>query len=243
LRDKAVPTAIAYSIDKQQLVSTLTHGTMKIATQDIPDWMWAFNPIVHSYPHDPVKARELLRSDGWAPGPDGLMRKNGQPLSLLLVSNNSNATRREASVQLQAMLRQSGIGVDVKYYTGDTLFAPAGMGGILQLGKFDLSVAGWYAGIDPDNSSQYLCQNVPPGGYNYSRYCSPEMQAAQTAALTHYDRPARTAAYFKIQELLARDNPQIFFWWQRAMEPISVDFKGFDPNPVTEGWNAWQWSI
>jgi hypothetical protein len=42
---------------------------------------------------------------------------------------------------------------------------------------------------------------------------------------------------------MARDNPQIFFWWTRQMEPVSVDFKGFDPNPVTESWNAWQWSI
>jgi peptide/nickel transport system substrate-binding protein len=243
LTDRLVREAIAYSIDKQQLASTLTHGVMKVATEDIPDWMWAFNPEVRSYPHDPVKARELLRSAGWAPGPDGIMRKNGQSLELLMVSNNSNATRREASLQLQAMLKQAGIGTDIKYYTGDTLFAPAGMGGILQLGRFDLSLAGWYAGIDPDNSSQYMCQNVPPGGYNYSRYCSPEMQSAQNAALTHYDRPSRTAAYYKIQELLARDNPQIFFWWTRAMEPVSVDFKGFDPNPVTESWNAWQWSI
>ncbi len=243
LTDRVVREAIAYSIDKQQLTSTLTHGVMKVATEDIPDWMWAFNPEVRSYPHDPVKARELLRSAGWAPGPDGIMRKNGQVLELLMVSNNSNATRREASLQLQAMLKQAGIGTDIKYYTGDTLFAPAGMGGILQLGRFDLSLAGWYAGVDPDNSSQYMCENVPPGGYNYSRYCTPEMQSAQKAALTEYDRPSRTAAYYKIQELLARDNPQIFFWWTRSMEPVSVDFKGFDPNPVTESWNAWQWSI
>ncbi len=243
LRDRTVREAIAYSIDKPQLVSTLTHGIMKQATEDIPDWMWAFNPTVHSYPHDPAKARELLRADGWAPGSDGVMQKNGQPLDLLLVTNTTNATRREASLQLQAMLAQSGIHVEIKAFPGDELFAPAGMGGILQLGKFDLSLAGWYAGIDPDNSSQYLCENVPPGGYNYSRYCNPDMQAAQNVALTHYDRPARTAAYFKIQELLARDNPQIFFWWTRQMEPISVDFKGFDPNPVLESWNAWQWSI
>lgn len=243
LVDRVVREAIAYSIDKDQLVSTLTHGLMKVATEDIPDWMWAFNPTVRSYPHDPTRARELLRGDGWAPGPDGLMRKNGQSLELLLVSNSSNVTRREASLQLQAMLRQAGIGVEIKYYQADQLFAPAGMGGILQLGRFDLSLAGWYAGIDPDNSSQYLCQNFPPGGYNYSRYCNPDMQAAQQAALTHYDRVARTAAYYRIEQLLARDNPQIFFWWERQMEPISVDFKGFDPNPVTEGWNAWQWSI
>jgi peptide/nickel transport system substrate-binding protein len=243
LTDRLVREAIAYSIDKSQLTSTLTHGLMKTATEDIPDWMWAFNPTVKSYPHDPVKARQLLRDAGWAPGPDGVMRKDGTPLELLLVSNNSNATRREASLQLQAMFKQAGIGTVIKYYTGAELFAPAGMGGILQLGKFDLSLAGWYAGIDPDNSSQYMCQNVPPGGYNYSRYCTPEMQAAQNAALTHYDRPSRTAAYYKIQQLLARDNPQIFFWWTRQMEPVSVDFKGFDPNPVVESWNAWQWSI
>jgi peptide/nickel transport system substrate-binding protein len=241
--DPIVREAIAYSIDKKQLVQTLTHGQMKEATEDIPDWLWAFNPSVKSYPHDPAKARDLLRGDGWSPGPDGVMRKNGEPLILVMVSNNSNATRREASLQLQAMMRQAGIQAEIKYYTGDQLFAPAGMGGILQLGKFDVSLAGWYAGIDPDDSSQFMCSNVPPGGYNYSRYCNPDMEAAQKTALTQYDRPARTAAYYRIQQLLARDNPEIFFWWLRQMEPISTDFKGFDPNPVTESWNAWQWSI
>jgi ABC-type transport system substrate-binding protein len=141
------------------------------------------------------------------------------------------------------MLKQVGIHADIKYYPGDVLFAPAGMGGILQLGHFDLSLAGWYAGIDPDDSSQLMCKNVPPGGYNYSRYCNPGMEAAQLAALTHYDRASRTAAYFRIQELLARDNPEIYIWWTRQIEPVSVDFKGFDPNPVVESWNAWQWSI
>jgi peptide/nickel transport system substrate-binding protein len=243
LADPRVRLAIAYAIDKRQLVDTLTYGQMTEATEDIPDWMYAFNPNVHSYPHDPAKARQLLRSLGWAPGPDGIMRKDGQPLSLVLVTNNSNITRRQASLEIQAMLRQVGIGVEIKTYPGQILFAPAGMGGILQLGRFDLSVNGWYAGIDPDDSSQYTCKNVPPGGYNYTRFCNPQMEAAQEAALTHYDRAARTAAYFETQELLSLYNPEIFFWWRRQMEPINVDFKGFDPNPVLESWNAWQWSI
>ena len=141
------------------------------------------------------------------------------------------------------MLREAGIDVEIKSFPGAMLFAPAGMGGILQLGKFDLSLNGWYAGIDPDDSAQYMCQNVPPGGYNYSRFCNPDMQAAETAALTHYTRADRTAAYFQTQRILARDNPEIFLWWRRQMEPINVDFNGFDPNPVVESWNAWQWSI
>lgn len=241
--DPVVREAIAYAVDKDQLVQTLTHGQMKVASEDIPDWMWAFDPSVKSPSYDPAKARELLRGDGWIPGPDGIVRKNGQPLIVVNVSNNSNATRRQAVVELQQMLRAIGIQAEVKYYPGDQLFAPAGMGGILQLGKFDLSWAGWYAGIDPDDSSQMMCENVPPGGYNYARYCNQDMQRAQTRALNEYGQAQRKAAYATIQQLLARDNPYVFFWWTRQMEPISVDFKGFDPNPVVESWNAWQWSI
>jgi peptide/nickel transport system substrate-binding protein len=243
LKDPRVRLAIAYAIDKNELVRTLTFDTQTVATEDIPDWMWAYNPQVRAYPHDPVMARRILRDAGWAPGPDGFMRKDGDRLTLVMVTNNSNATRRREGLEMQAMLREIGIDAEIKYYPGDVLFAPAGMGGILQLGKFDLSVAGWYAGIDPDDSTQFTCENFPPGGYNYSRYCSEEMQRLQQIALSHYDRPSRQAAYFAIQELLARDNPMLFIYWLRQMEPISVDFKGFAPNPVVESWNAWQWTI
>jgi peptide/nickel transport system substrate-binding protein len=243
LSDARVRLAIAYAIDKNELVRTLTYGTQTVATEDVPNWMWAFNPQIRSYPHDVVTARRLLREVGWAPGPDGVMSREGRRLSLVMVTNTSNVTRRREVLELQAMLREAGIETEVKSYPGDVLFAPAGMGGILQLGRFDISVAGWYAGIDPDDSSQLSCENFPPGGYNYARYCSNEMQQAQRAALTNYDRASRAAAYYQIQSIQARDNPMIYGWWLRQMEPISVDFRGFDPNPVVESWNAWQWSI
>ena len=243
LSDPRVRLAIAYAVDKNELIRTLTFGTQTMATADIPDWMWAYNRALRSYPHDPIAARRLLREAGWGPGPNGIMRKNGQPLELVIVTNNSSTTRRREATEVQAMLRDVGIGAEIKSYPGDVLFAPAAMGGILQLGKFDITVSGWYAGIDPDNSTQFTCENFPPSGYNYSRYCNPDMQAAQRIALTQYDRSARTAAYYRTQELLLRDNPAIFVYWLRQMEPVSVDFRGFDPNPVVESWDAWRWSI
>jgi peptide/nickel transport system substrate-binding protein len=243
LVDPRVRLAVAYAIDKNELVRTLAFGTQSVATADIPDWMWAFNPGIRNYPHDPAESRMLLREAGWSVGPDGIMRKNGQALSLVIVTNNSSVTRRREALEVQAMLREGGIDSEIKSYPADVLFAPAGMGGILQLGKFDMSVSGWYAGIDPDDSTQFTCQNFPPSGYNYSRYCDSQMQAAQNIALTHYDRASRLAAYYEIQRILMRGNPALFVYWLRQMEPISVDFRGFNPNPVTESWNAWQWSI
>ena len=133
--------------------------------------------------------------------------------------------------------------MEVKYYPIDVLYATAAMGGIMHGGKFDLILAPWYSGIDPDDSSQFACANMPPGGYNTSRYCNQDMEAAQRQALTTYDQALRAVAYGRIQRLLSRDNPIVFFWWNRQQEALSADFKGFEPNPVSESWNAWQWSI
>jgi len=144
---------------------------------------------------------------------------------------------------VQAALHRVGIDVVVKTYPLDLLYAPQGMGGIQHGGKFDLLLLGWYAGVDPDNSSQFTCANVPPHGYNDSRYCSAAMDAAQAQALAHYDLPTRKAAYSQIERLLLEDSPALFFWWQRTPDAVSDDFHGFDPNPTVDSWNAWLWSI
>ncbi len=242
LNDKQVRTAIAYTVDKKELLDKLTYGQESLATEDLPDWMWAYNPKVTVIPHDVAKARAILQADGYKPGPDGIMTKNGEKLSLLIVTNNSNTTRRKASVLLQAQLRQAGIDTQIKYFDGATLFAPAPLG-ILQTGKFDIGLSGWFSGVDPDNSSQFTCINRPPAGNNYSEYCDPALDAAEKQALENYDQPTRKKAYAVVEENLAQNTPAIFFWWIRYLHPISVDFKGFDPNPVTESWNAYQWSI
>lgn len=232
LDDPRVRLAIAHAIDKAQLVRDLTYGQEKIATEDLPDWMWAYNPAVPQIPHDVNKAKALLQSAGVK-----------LPLNLVLVTDTANVTHKREAVQVQAMLHRIGIQVEVKTYPGDLLYAPAGAGGIVHGGTFDLALWPWYAGTDPDNSSEFTCAFMPPHGYNDSRYCNPEMEALQKQALANYDRPTRTRAYHGIEALLARDNPILFFWWQRQQEALGADLHGFAPNPAVESWNAWQWSF
>ena len=241
--DVRVRQAVAYAIDKANFVKTTMFDQETIATEDIPNWSWAYDPGVRSQPYDLKQARALLAQAGYTAGRNGIMERDGQPLSILLVTENSNATYRLLALRTQASLHKIGIEAQIKLFPGAQFYAPAGEGGILQRGKYDVAVFGWYAGIDPDDSAQFTCANVAPAGYNYARYCNPEMDAAETMALTHYDQATRKRAYAKTQALLARDVPQLFFNYLRQMEPISVDFKGLDPNPVEENWNAWQWSI
>ncbi len=231
MNDPRFRDAVAFAIDKAELVRTLTYGQEHIATEDLPDWMWASNPHLMPQSRDLTKARELLAQAGVK-----------LPVSLTLVTDTANVTHRREAIMLQAMLRQIGVNLEVKTYPGDLLYAPEGMGGILNGGKFDLALWNWYAGIDPDNSSQFTCENRPPQGYNESGYCNAQMQMLQQRALAHYDRPTRQAAYWAIEATLARDNPLLVFWWQRQQEALRKNVRGFDPNPVQEAWNAWQWS-
>ena len=243
LSDRRVRLAIASAIDKRELVRTLTGGMVKVATEDLPDWMWAFNPDAQPPSFDPQRARGLLREAGYTTGPDGMLARNGERLRLVLVTDVADATHRKICELVQAMLKTVGIDTSIKFYPADLLYAPAGMGGILHRGMFDLVMLPWYAGIDPDNSSQFMCRNMPPNGYDDTHYCTPEMDRLQTNALAEYNLAARRRSYFGIESLLARDNPVIILWWQRQQEPISVEFKGFAPNPTVESWNAWQWRI
>ncbi len=243
LDDVRVRRAITDAIDQKELVDTLTCGMQEIATEDHPAWMWAHDPSVKRHAFDLHEARRLLAQAGFTPGRDGILQKNGIRLSLAAVTNNGNLTRRQSAILVQAMLRKVGIDLQLRSYPGAQLFGAAGDGGILQLGKFDVMFGGWYAGLDPDDSAQYACTSIPPGGYDYTRYCNNDVGAAQEAALTHYDVPTRAQAYHRIERDLARDVPEDFLWWVKQAQPISNDLKGFAPNPVTPSWNSYQWSI
>lgn len=243
LDDVRVRRALAYAIDKPRLLADFTAGTATLAGEDLPPFLWAYHPAVPRYPYDPVRARRLLASAGWRPGPDGILVEGGRRLDLSLSYNAGNVTREAIAIAVQADLRAVGVQTTIKTYPAPLLFGPYGMGGILQRGNYDLNLSGWIAGIDPNDADQFSCPALPPNGSNYTRFCSPALDAAQQAALSSYDRPARKRAYAKIQRMLAADVPQIFFWYPRQIQPVNPDFNGFAPNPVDEAWNAYQWEI
>ncbi len=105
------------------------------------------------------------------------------------------------------------------------------MGGIMHGGKFDMLLTPWYSGIDPDNSSQFICANVPPHGYNDMRYCSAAMDAAQGSRTDALPQANESPPMQRSKASSSPRQSPTLFWWQRRLEPVSVDFKGFAPIP------------
>jgi peptide/nickel transport system substrate-binding protein len=240
-KDVRVRRAIAHAIDKRAIVERLTFGAATVATEDLPSFMWAYEPNVVHYDYNPARSRKLLRDAGWVARPDGLVVKNGRTLDAELAFAQNNATARAIGVQLQAYLRAVGFDVTLKGYNSAMLFAGFQAGGVYQSGNFDLA---WYTmtlGVDPNSASRFSCDAFPPQGQNYSRYCSAAMDAAQRADRSTFERSARKRAYSRSQRLLARDVPIVFVFWPKDMEAFATGLRGFTPNPITPAWNAEAW--
>jgi peptide/nickel transport system substrate-binding protein len=241
--DSRLRRAVGLAIDKRKLVDDVTFGTALPATEDLPSFMWAFNPRAGTSVRDLKGARSLLDAAGWHAGPDGIRANGGRRLVMQLAYRTESVTDRGRGVVIASMLREAGIDVQLKSYTTALLYGPQATGGILASGKYQAGLQTWYAGVDPDNSTQLVCDQQPPRGYNWSRYCNPAMDAAQRVALSNYDVPTRKRAYATIEQLLADDAPFVYLWWPRQIETVSDDLHGFRPNGIVENWNSWEWSI
>ncbi len=243
LRDRRVRLAIAHAIDKASIARRFLGGAAAVATADLPSFMWAFDPGVRTAAFDPALARAGLRAAGYTADAGGFMVRGGKPLDLVLAYPSDSASARLIATTIQAYLRDAGIRAELKGAPANVFYGSYAGGGILQRGSFDLAVYTMTASLDPDASDRFSCGAVPPAGLNYSRYCSPAMDAAQTAGLRTFDRAARKAAYAKSQALLAADVPIVFLYWPRDIDGFTPALRGFRPNPVTAAWNAHEWQL
>jgi peptide/nickel transport system substrate-binding protein len=243
LSDKVVRVALAYATDRNTITRDNEYGEATPAAGDLSPFSWAYDPNVRAQPFDPAKARALLDSDGWKPGPGGVRIKNGEKLSLLLVYGQGSDVARNIVVQIQQLWRPVGVEVQPKSYTYAQLYAPKQEGGVYASGDYDVGFFAWIAGRDPDDSSQYLSDEIPPAGNNFSFYRSARMDALQHEALGTVDIAARKRAYAQIQRLLVDDVPSIFLFYRKLLYAYSPDLDNFSPNGVTEAWNAADWSF
>ena len=237
--DQRVRQAIAYAIDKDEIVRGVLLGLGKAATGPFKPETWAYNPNVRTYPYDPAKARALLAEAGWKDtNGDGILDKDGRPFAFEIVTNQGNEVRAKCAEIIQKRLAEQGITVKIR-----VLEWAAFVNDFINKRKFEAVILGWTIPQDPDIHDVWHSSKTGPGGLNFIDYKNSEVDHLIEKGRSTFDQKMRKTYYDRIQEILAEEQPYLFLYVPDSLPMIHARFRGIHPAPLGIGYNFIKWYV
>jgi peptide/nickel transport system substrate-binding protein len=236
-QDQRVRQAMAYAIDKEEIVEGVLLGLGRTANGPFKPDMWANNQNVAPYPYDPGKARALLAEAGWIVN-GGLLVRDGQPFSFTIATNQGNKIREQVGAIIQARLKE--IGVEVKI---QVIEWAAFLKEYLDRHNFDAVIMGWTIPTDPDMFDIWHSSKNRPGELNFISYKNEEVDRLVDEARFVLDQSERKKLYDRVQEILHEEAPYVFLYVPDALPAVAKRFIGPEVGPGGWGHNFKQWFV
>lgn len=207
--DRRFRQALAHAVDLEELIAKSQRGFADAASPGLlaPDHPF-YNPSTSAYAHDPARARALLAELGFAADGDGLLRRNGEPLRVELLSSSIAVAGGSGGDRDGLILKQQleALGLQVELRVLEQTAADQRLAG----GDFELALSG-HGGIggDPKILNELILPNQG-GTFNSARFDkNPELTLLLEKQLMEMDEENRRRLVFRIQELLAEEVPAL----------------------------------
>lgn len=206
--DVKVRQALSHVVDKEEILQTALGGIGVVAFAPLAPTLPGFDPSLQDLElgYDVEKARWLLNNAGFTQTSDGTWSKDGQALSVTLVTSTRPPNPAIATV-LQSQFKAAGILVEVQAL--DSTAAQEA----LTNGLYEMML--WrYDWNDADVLRTYLSSSRI-GRTNRNFYSNPQVDGLLEQAAQELDDAARNALYLEAQQLILADAP-----WQPIYTPI-----------------------
>lgn len=207
-----VRQAISYAVDREALVAIVWPGTATPAVGPITPNSWGWNPDAVGYNYDPEKARELLAEAGY---PDGI--------TLEYMISNREGEDREAVI-LQQQMAAAGITLDI------VRLEWSGMVNRLLSTDYVLSRIGVTQTPDPDSLMYIWYHSSSIGAYNFLLYSNPVIDDLLDRARAASSIDERIELYHEAQDIVLRDAPTVFLYYENRVFGVSDRVQGFQPS-------------
>lgn len=230
MHDVRVRRAIIEALNMPQLVHDATRGAESADSAGGGFFSWPYDPSIRPPGYNPADARKLLDSAGVK-----------RPMTVHLVLSSGFPEAEQIALMMQQDLRPLGIVLTLRKYSPVQFAAPADSGGPLFGGNFQIAFLQILSGIDPSTEYFFGCNQVPPRGFNLTRYCNARIQAALDADAKTYDVAARRRYSRIVQQEVARAVPFVPLWRRRSISVFPSWLHGIAPSPTTAYWNVWEW--
>jgi peptide/nickel transport system substrate-binding protein len=215
LKEKSVRQAMAYAIDKVELINKVMQGeAVAVDIPVLPD-TWLYNSDILYYNSSSKKAREILTEDGWKENRDtGVYYKtlNGVYSSLTfdILVNDDNEIRIKAAEEISRQLGQAGIKLNVVKTKWDDEFKK------LNTKKYDLALLGWSIPSTEDMSFAYSSLNVDT---NVAGYKNADVDGYLKQILIESDDNRKKTLFYNMRSMINDDVPYIglYFYYNAVL--------------------------
>jgi len=238
-KDQRVREAIAYAIDRQELIDgvLLGQGEM-IASPYKPGTSWV-NQSLHPRAFNPKKAKALLAQAGWKDSNgDGIVDKNGKPLSFTIITNNGNKQRADSATIIQQRLKQVGIQVQVRLIEWSAFIE-----NFINKRDFDAVILGWSLTPEPDQYNIWHSSQTGERQFNFLSYNNAKVDEALVKATQTFDETKRKHWYDIMQREIYNDVPVVFLYAPYSLPVVHKRIQGIDPAPAGIGYNSEFWYV
>jgi peptide/nickel transport system substrate-binding protein len=231
LGDVRVRRAISMALDREAMAEAVLRERELAATQLFPPSLSTWHTDVAPLHHDMQAARDLLAAAGWSPGNDGVLRKDGEPLQLTLLTYPDRPELPALATAAQAALAK--VGVDVKVDVTNSSEVPARHAeGTLELAL----VAKHFALVsDPlvDVADVFAAQGSDWGVMNWR---DPDVERALTRLTAGADRSVAARQRETIARTAQQELPLIPVAWYRMNAAVDERVQGFVMDPLETNW-------
>ncbi|GAB4231019.1 MAG: peptide-binding protein [Deltaproteobacteria bacterium] len=238
-KDKRVRQAIAHAVDKKALIDGVLLGLGREATGPYKPGTWAYDPNVKTYPHDIGRAKALLAEAGWKEKDrDGVLVKDGRRFEFTVLTNAGNEARAKTAAILQQNLAEAGIAMKIR-----TVEWAAFINEFIDKRKFDAVILGWNITPDPDQFDIWHSSKTGPKELNHVGFANAEVDRLLDEGRSTFDIGKRKKAYFRIQEILAEEQPYVFLYVPEALPVVHQRIRGIVPAPAGITYNFIKWYV
>lgn len=207
LDDVRIRRALAHAVNVDYILKHIMEGSATRPRSYVSPGVFGFKDmnLDKLYPYDKNKALELLAEAGWKPGPDKILRKGNEKLTLSHIAARGRYMKDgEVTEAVQAMLKEIGVDVNLQFGEWGSVFTQ------IRSPKLDhhLFTLAWITtNADGDYSFYNLfhSKGIPPTSWNSYRYNNPKVDKLVEEARATLDPKKREALYGEVQALLAKD--------------------------------------
>jgi peptide/nickel transport system substrate-binding protein len=238
-QDKRVRQALSYAIDKEEIIKVVLLGMGVPATGPYKPGLWFYNPNVKKYPYDPAKALALLKEAGWEDRDgDGILDKDGVPFEFTVMTNEGNALRHRTAVIIQERLKKIGIRMRIRVIEWSAFINE-----FIDKKDFEATILGWTTGFEPDQYDIWHSSKTGKKELNFVSYKNSEVDELLERGRRTFDQERRKAVYFRLQEILAEEQPYTFLYVPDALPIVHSRVYGIEPSPLGISYNLYRWYV